>query len=216
MSRNLMLSVLLFLFNISFLNAQENWSLVKDEDNVKVYVSEDQQSEDYVNLKAITYAKGSVEAFASVMKDVPNYKKWMHAVEETFIVAQQSAYNFSYYMLTDFPWPASDRDAVINMKFDWNPETATFTTISRDVKGLVPEKEDLERVEEVKASYSFTKEGNNRIKIVYRGRIKPGVNLPDWLMEKVYHIAPFNTLKNLREYVLKEDYKNLNFKMDEI
>jgi hypothetical protein len=119
-------------------------------------------------------------------------------------------------MLTDFPWPAKDRDAVISMKFNYNPETNTFETISRDVKGLVPEKEDLQRVEEVKASYTFIRQSNNKVRIEYRGRIKPGVSLPDWLMEKVYHIAPYNTLKNLRSFVLEGKYQNTDFDLNNI
>lgn len=207
---------LCFVLNFTYLYSSGSWNLVKDSENIKVYIKDSKDNSEYVNLKAVTHAKGSIASFASLMHDVENYNRWMHAVKETFIVAQQDEFQFTYYMLTDFPWPANDRDAVINMRFEWNPETKTFVTISKDVEGLVPVKEDIVRVEEVKASYTFIQKSQDQIKIVYKGKIKPGIKLPDWLMEKVYHIAPFNTLKNIKEVVLKPEYWNSDFDMDKI
>jgi hypothetical protein len=71
-------------------------------------------------------------------------------------------------------------------------------------------------VDEVEASYSFIQMNHNKVKIQYLGKIKPGVDLPDWLMEKVYFIAPYNTLKNLREFVMHSRYKNSHFNLDNI
>ncbi len=201
---------------VSYGMAQENWKLIKNSDNVKVYIKEEPGNEEYINIKAVTFAKGSLQSFAEVMKDVSSYNEWMHAVEETFVVSQENEYHFSYYMLTDFPWPAKDRDAVINMKFDWMPEKKVFKTTSKNVKGLVPVKDNIRRVDEVEASYSFIREDHNKVKIQYLGRIKPGVQLPDWLMEKVYFIAPYNTLKNLRQFVMRGKYRNSQFNLDNI
>jgi hypothetical protein len=216
MIRYILLTSLFIVFNLSKLYSQINWTLVKDSDNIKVYIAEDDQDDQFINIKAVTQARGSVASFAQIMYEVENYKQWMHAVEETFVVAQKTDYHFSYYMLTDFPWPAQDRDAVINMKFDWNPEKKTFVTYSKNVNGIVPIKEDIQRVEEVQASYTFIQKNSDRVEIKYQGRIKPGVQLPEWLMERVYHIAPYNTLKNLRELVLKDDYRQASFDLDKI
>ena len=204
------------LVSITSLFSQNNWKLVKNSEDIKVYVKDGNDEKGYVNIKAVTTTKGSVASFAKVMQDVSNYNKWMHAVEETFLVSQQSDFDFSYYMLTDFPWPAKDRDAVINMKFNYNPVDKTFVTVSRDVKGLVPEKDNLTRVEKIKASYSFKQMHNGQVRIEYKGQIKPGVELPEWLMEQVYHIAPYNTLKNLREYVQNSKYKNNGLDLNKI
>ncbi|MFP3860252.1 MAG: START domain-containing protein [Bacteroidales bacterium] len=195
---------------------KDEWKLIKHSDEIKVYIKEESKNSDYVNIRATTESEGSLEAFATIMHDVPNYKNWMHSVEETYIVEEESNYHFSYYMLTNFPWPTKDRDVVLNMKFEWLPEEETFITHSKEKEGLVSEKNNIVRIQKVNASYSFTRQRNNNIRIEYKGKINPGVQLPDWIMEKVYHIAPYNTLKNLRQIVQKYQDKDTNFNFDEI
>lgn len=195
---------------------KDEWKLIKHSDEIKVYIKEESENSDYVNIRATTKSEGSLEAFATIMHDVPNYKNWMHSVEETYIVEEEGNYHFSYYMLTNFPWPAKDRDVVLNMKFEWLPEEETFITHTKEKEGLVSEKNNIVRIQKVNASYSFTRQRNNNIHIEYKGKINPGVQLPDWIMEKVYHIAPYNTLKNLRQIAQKYQDKDTNFNFDEI
>lgn len=209
---------ILLSFNLVFSQdeGENEWKLIKESDDIKIYIKEKPENNNYVNIRAITESEGSLEAFATIMHDVPNYKKWMHSVEETYIVEEESKYHFSYYMLTNFPWPAKDRDVVLNMKFEWFPEEKKFITHSKEKKGLVPENDNTVRIQKVDASYSFTRLHHNRIRIEYKGRINPGIALPDWVMEKVHHIAPYNTLRNLRHIVQKYQDKDTNFNFDKI
>ncbi|MFO8236457.1 MAG: START domain-containing protein [Bacteroidales bacterium] len=194
----------------------DEWKLIKDSERIKVYIKKQSKNNNYVNIRATTKSKGSLEIFGAIMQDVPNYDQWMHSVKKTTVVEKKSDYHFSYYMLTDFPWPAKDRDVVLDMQFEWVPEENIFTTHSKNVNGAIPEKEDIIRIEEVNASYAFTRLKNNRIRIEYKGKINPGVNLPEWLKEKVYQIAPYNTLKNLREYAQESKYEYTDFNLNEI
>lgn len=195
--------------------AQGSWELIKQSDNIKVYIKEAAKNEEYINIKAETYTKGNIQSFAAVMNDVANYTQWMHSVNETYIVSRKGHGHFSYYMLTDFPWPAKDRDAVINLEFEWIPERKLLKTNSKNVEGLIPEKDGIRRVDELDASYSFMQFGD-QVKIEYVGKIRPGVELPDWIMEKVYHIAPYNTLKNLKEFAARSKYKNSRFNLEKL
>ena len=215
MTRFLIMFLIIFVI-VSLGKAQEEWKLIKNSDNVKIYIKEKNENSEYINIKAVTYATGKVSSFAEVMKDVSNYKKWMHSVEKTYVVSRENTFHFNYYILTDIPWPARDRDAIINLQINWNPEKKMLTTKSKEVENVIPEKENIHRVEDLKASYSFVQMDDDKVKIRYTGKIKPQVELPDWLRKKIYYIAPYNTLKNLRKFAGRSKYKDTCLNLDNL
>lgn len=180
-------------------SAQEkNWELIEDTDGIKVYINS--ENDKFVDIKAVTYVYGDILSFYNMLSDVADYEEWMPGAEKTRIIEREKRSEFIYYMRSDLPWPAKDRDLAIETIVHYKPDEGVVYTRSKDVPGIVDKKEDASRVKDMKASWRFEKMKGDKIKITYRGEIKPNIWLPDWLEEIVYSQGPYRTLKNIKEY----------------
>lgn len=184
---------------------QDNWELVKDEDQIKVYMNKKQQNKYLTHVRASsTTNKGSLEDYYSLMKDVDDYMSWMHGIKNIELLEKQKENEFTYYMLSDFPWPAKDRDIVISTKVLYEEDKDLVYTDSKHKNNVIPEKEDIRRIKKMDASWSFEQINPETIKIMYEGKIYSSIVLPDWLKQHVSYIGPFNTIKNIKATIESE------------
>jgi ribosome-associated toxin RatA of RatAB toxin-antitoxin module len=181
--------------------SQENWELVKDDDQIKVYLNKNSKKDRLTHVKATSVTEASLNDCYELLKKVEEYKTWMHGVEEIKIIKKYSPDKFTYYMLTDFPWPAKDRDVIIKTQINYNKNKGIVYTVSKNVRNLIQKKEDIKRIKDMNASWKFKEIQPNKIKIIYEGRILSSVKLPGWLKKHVSYIGPFNTIQNIREKI---------------
>lgn len=194
------------IFILSFITisgfTQDKWELVKEDKQIKVYLNKKQQNKHLTHVRAFSKTnKGSLEEFYSLMKDVDDYMSWMHGIKKIKLLERQRENEFTYYMLSDFPWPAKDRDIVIKTKVHYEKNKALVYTNSQKKENVIPEKEDIRRIKNMHASWSFEQISPETIKIMYEGKIYSSIVLPDWLKNHVSYIGPFNTIKNIKETV---------------
>lgn len=198
MKRFFTLFILVFFTFTTQIHAQENWKLVKEEEGIQIYLNEN-QDEELVHIKAVSTANSSLEKCYQLMTDIHGYKDWMHGAEKINLLNKIEENKFNYYMLTDFPWPAKDRDIVIQIGV-YRDQDMVYTR-AKNLQGQIPPKEDYERIEKMNASWKFKEIHPNKIQITYEGKINSGIPLPEWLAKHIYHIAPFNTIKNMKERI---------------
>ena len=202
---NILFSGLLILLVTPFNGiSQENWELVKDDDQIQVYLNKNTKKERLTHVRASSVIKASLNDCYELLKKVDKYKTWMHGVEEIKIVKKYSPDKFTYYMLTDFPWPAKDRDVIIKTQIHYNKNKGIVYTVSKNVRNLIQKKEDIKRIKDMNASWKFKEIQPNKIKIIYEGRILSSVKLPNWLKKHVSYIGPFNTIQNIREKINRD------------
>jgi len=208
---------ILFFLMILSISAQANdhWELIKEDQGIRVYSKSD-APKDFIEIKAISHINSSLAPFVALMNDVDNFKNWMHATREATLINRKGPYHYTYYMLSDLPWPARDRDVILNLRIQKNEKTQAIYTRSRNVQGMIHHKEGIHRIQSVETSWHFIPEKDGRIRIVFQTRVKPNVQLPDWLAEKVYHIGPYNTILNMKKMVRNKKYRNASVKMNEL
>jgi ribosome-associated toxin RatA of RatAB toxin-antitoxin module len=182
------------------ITAQEkSWELIKDLDAIKVHINTN--AENLIEIKATSYTNGEINQYYEMLSNVADYNQWMHGTKTSRIVHQEKDTKFTYYLRTDLPWPAQDRDITIETIIHYQPEQGLVYTSSQAVTGIIEPKKAVSRVKDVKASWRFENvEGqSNNIRITYHGKIKPNIWLPNWLQEIVYSEAPYQTIKNIKE-----------------
>ncbi len=206
--------VLLFLPLIK-IDAKDNWELIKDESGIEIY-SKSGNNVEYIEIKGVSEVKSNLEALVALMQDVTGFKHWMHAAKETSLISKKNDYHFSYYMHSDIPWPAKDRDVVLNLKIFRNSKNGSIYTKTRNITGVIPEKNNIQRIASVKSSWKFIPLGEDKIKIIFKTRIKPAIQLPDWLADKIYQLGPYHTIKNMKERVQKKQYQSARIKLSGI
>ncbi len=182
--------------------AQDNWELIRDEKGIKVYLNSDIEG-NRTEVKVTMSTNGKALYFYKIMQNVDNYKAWIYHVISAHKVKQITNDRFIYYLVADFPWPAKDRDAVIQLSINNQPNTEVVHVNTHSVEGVVSEKKKYSRFKVIKASWVCKQQNEHEVAITYKAVVDPEISLPDWLFEMVYTLAPYNTMKNLK-VLLKE------------
>ncbi|MFP4620878.1 MAG: hypothetical protein ACLFM7_06170 [Bacteroidales bacterium] len=207
-----MILFLLFPLNI---HPDNQWELIKDKRGIKIYSKSGDNSE-YIEIKGVSEVRSNLTAFVALMKDVNGFENWMHAAKETSLIEKNNEYHFSYYLHSDIPWPAKDRDVVLNFRIFRDTSHQVIYTTASNLKGKIPKKEGIRRIPSVKSSWRFVPIEGNRVKIIFETLVNPGIQLPDWLAEKIYQLAPYHTIKNMKQTVQKEKYQSARIDLNKI
>ena len=186
--------LVLLLTQFSTLNAQDQWVLAKDKDEVQIFTRKLDHRR-VKEFKAVTYTSKSVDELEAIIKDVELYPDWVYSVTHGELLETNGESRILYYIF-GVPWPVSDRDMVIesfkttdddgNLKFDLNL-----------VKDLKPEVSGYVRMKEVFGSWTFIPK-LDKTKIIYQFYGDPSGSLPAWLINMFIVDGPHETLVNLR------------------
>ena len=197
--------ILFFLF--SNIYSQNTWKQIANSKGVVVY-SREQANSNYNEIMAITTMNTTVSALVALLMDIESYPDWVYSCEESKLVKKHTENEYSYYTLSDSPWPVQDRDCVVRTKIIKSPFSNTVYTESKCEGGRVAKKDNIVRITVMNASWKFAPIKNNKVKITYQIKIEPGGNIPSWLINELAELAPINSLSNMREMVKKDKYKN--------
>jgi hypothetical protein len=195
----------LLLLILSSANAQEDWKLKSDKDNIKTYSRKLADSK--INaVKIESVFPCSVSQFVSVLMDVDSYDDWVYNSKSTRLVKQVSPSEMYYYSEVGFPWPTTNRDFVSHVIISQDPRTKVARVDAKNVPGLVPVKPNIVRIEKSSGEWIITPISKNEIRIEYVLQVDPGGDLPAWLINPFASKGLVETFKNLRKQLVKPQY----------
>jgi hypothetical protein len=183
--------------------AQEKWTLKKNENGIAVYTRK-LNSEKFKEIRVVCEFEASADKLIEVLQDVNHHKEWVYKTTESYLISRKNKDTLFYYSKISLPWPASNRDAVVQLSFAKDTVHKILRIAVRSIPNLLPEKPGLIRVPYSLGLYDVTTLPNNRIKIDYTLSINPGGSLPAWLVNYTATIGPYNTFKKLKELVEKK------------
>ncbi|MBS3755572.1 MAG: hypothetical protein KGY56_07720 [Desulfobacterales bacterium] len=188
--------------------AAENWKIEDEEDSIKSY-SRVVEDSNYHAFKATTTIDATMAQIGAVLRDVPNYPEWMAKVKEAEVLKRYSPNDMNVYLILNFPWPTSDRDAVATAKTEVSgdlPGTITTTRIMDDPE--VGKKDGLVRVPAMLQRYIMRFREMEKTEVTYSIFLEAGGNLPAMTVNPSLEGVPHESLKNLKDFVKKDQYKN--------
>ncbi|NQY04650.1 MAG: lipid-binding protein [Flavobacteriaceae bacterium] len=193
-------NILLLLVTV-FSFGQEDWTLKKNGDSIKVFTREtnDLKLKEY---KAITYVDTFKENVLSVILDAKNIKDWNYKTSESYLIKKEGDSIHHVYMYNDMPWPVSNRDFISKLTVKYPDEHSIKVLIEPGDSSLVPEKENVIRMKTFEG-YWLIEEKNDLIKITQQLYGNPEGNLPSFFINTAIVSAPFNTFLKLREVLSK-------------
>lgn len=190
------LSVLFIMLSLTAL-AQEDCSLRKEEDNIRIFTCNAEES-GFRWIKADFTASGKPEDFARVMFNVDKYLDWQHNSVSVQLIKRISDSELIYHIEFSAPWPASHRDVTVHLKIQKATATQPMIISTQSVTGYVPEKKNIIRVPMSHATWRVYNLTSGQLKIDYLSRIEPGGNVTPWLMNMVLAEAPYQSFQKLR------------------
>lgn len=205
-------SLLIFLLIFSeSLRGQENWDLVKNKKEIKIY-SRTNTVSTFKEFKGVTEINASVNDFLAVLYDIEGLVDWAYNIKESKLMQRPDNHVQIYYAIAKAPWPYKDRDGVYRNEIEWDPQAGElFVKIE-----MLEEEAELNDAYVRMDGYGFWKVkeiAKNRLVVTFQMQVDPGGSIKAWMANMFVSDSPFYTLMGLREAIKLDKYRNKNFEI---
>ncbi|WP_122710765.1 START domain-containing protein [Pseudomonas viridiflava] len=174
----------------------EDWQVAKDEDGIKVSLS-DVQGSKYKAYRGVAIINASVSKLRALQEDVAGACAWIHECQSQKVLKHEGNKAWTYTRFNT-PWPVTPRDSVLLITTQEGAD-GSLTRNIQEQPDYIPEEKGYVRVAEVEGFWKLVPKGPNQTEVTYQVHTEPGGSVPSMLANKFVVDAPFNTLKALRE-----------------
>lgn len=192
----------LFLFFCpDFVSAQPDCKLRKNESGIKVYICHVDTSR-FKSIKAEFDIACSMNELIQTIADVPGYTKWQFNTVSGKILHDVSVTEKIYRTEIAAPWPVSDRDMIVRMVMEREPNRLLVTAASQ--AGIVPVDANFVRVPFSLARWEVVQKDRSKLYVRYEMLIDPGGDVPVWLVNWTCAHAPLQSFQKLKTLLEKK------------
>jgi len=193
-------------------NADENWSVARDSSGIKVWT---RSIPDYPirGFKATTVVKSSLSGLIALIMDTDRADQWIYRTLRVDVLKRDDEKaSFVIRVVTDFPWPLSNRDAIVAGNISQDEKTGTVVVSSRSlVAAQYPPLDDFVRMPDIDGNWTFRPLANGLVEVTMQGRADPGGSIPVSVVNLIIHETPYRTLQGLREVIADRRYQGASF-----
>jgi hypothetical protein len=205
----LFISGIFMLFHGESVPENTEWELAKEEEGIKVYTRYIENSEIRA-FRAEALMEGKLSEFVSVFKDVENFPELFSNNQYSSIIEMHDTIQW-HYVITNVPWPLSDRDGIYTYTYRQNYQNKVVTiNIAADPDRL-PENEGLIRIQKVTGQWIFEPVDVNKVMVTLEMHAEPGGSIPGWIANMFVIDSPVRDFKRLRERVQMDQYKHKQY-----
>jgi len=189
----------LFLFiSLTFCNTvySQNWEIIKDTKNMKVYTSDIKGS--YIkNYKIVAFSNASINNVYSLITDYKNYTIMFKEISEFKLLSKNDSV-YTTYSLFDMPWPIKKRDLISKINIYRTQNTIIISSKALNKHEEIKKKECI-RILDFHEKFILKKVSENQTECTIIGHIDMGGTIPDWAQTMFITKSPPVKLINLIE-----------------
>lgn len=190
----------LTLFSWIFFTQQKDCDLRKSAEGIEVYTCKMEDSK-INSIQSSFTVSTSFSALSEALFDLNNFPKWQYKIIKTEMLKLISKQEFIYRAELETPWPVSNRDLILHVKMSQGPNPDEYHFSALGKPDFIPPREGFVRVPVSEAHWYITIVDKNNIQIKHSILIDPGGSIPTWLMNLSLAEGPYETFRNLREYL---------------
>lgn len=203
---NKIITVILLCFIHTCLYAQPDWKLKKDEDGIKIFTANTEQS-NFKSVKVECTVNARLSQLIAFLMDVDKQHDWVYGNKFSQLIKKIEANEMIFYSEVSVPWPCTNRDYIAHITV--NQKTQQIVTIDSHAEpDLLPQKEGKVRVRSSVAHWDVTAVSKDLLRIVYTVQFDPSGSVPAWLTNIFVTKCPLQTFQKLREEVSKPAYQD--------
>lgn len=165
------------------------WQEVQDDDGLKIW-NRDIPNTNIRELKAEMVVDISADKVWAAVEDIEKYTEFLPYLTEVRVLKKSKNGNsiIAYHRLD--PPVVSERDYTLTINSFPKPAKGYYYRhwFATNDKGPKPQ-EDYVRVEVCKGSWTISKVGENKTKMVYWLHTHPGGSIPDWIANKANSVS---------------------------
>ena len=194
-------------------DAPMDLKLVLDKQNIKIWSYQVPKSSLY-GFKAVTVVKSSLAGLVGLITDTEHANRWLYRTSGIDVLQRsENNQSFTIRVVTDFPWPFTDREALVDVRIAQDPKTAKVRIDSSESPNAAnyPIKECCLRMPMVQGYWSFKPLINGMVEVTMSGHADPGGHIPATAVNFLIQEHPYNTLKGLRKIIGEPSYQKLQY-----
>ena len=192
------LILLILLLHPTILVAQEEWKLNRNENGIKVYTTSGEDSK-FKRIKVEATFSGSIDKLMAILLDVTNNKQWVYHTRNSHLVQLVNPHEVVYYAETSLPWPFSNRDIVIRMRFQPDSSGKNMLVTQVGEPNITAVNNGIVRISELNATWEVKEDPANHINITYYLNVNPAGSISSGVSNMFVTKGPFNTFSNLAQ-----------------
>jgi len=201
--------VLVPIWSVLGLSAQEGWKLKLDQEGIQVYSAPCADSK-INSLKVICTLESSLSQLTAVLLDIKSQDDWFYHTKSS-VLQQVSPSELYYYAELYFPFPCSNRDFIEHIKVTQDTNTKVVTMTVENVPDFISPKSNLVRVIKSQCKWLITPVSKNQTLVEFTLFADPAGSIPTWLINRFSYYGPFETFKKLKIQLKKPEYANQTF-----
>jgi ribosome-associated toxin RatA of RatAB toxin-antitoxin module len=175
-------------------NNDEEWSLVRESDQIQVFKKPTPNGYNAIRIEAVVRAP--LKTFIEFVNQVDRYPEWVYKCREAEELDNPVNSTMKYWMVSDFPFPFKDRELTA-VSFHHVDERGIFHSASFAEPGSVDDANVV--ITKFDARWKVTPTAQNEIKIEYEVQTEPGGHIPAWLYNLAVDQGPFKTMQSLKD-----------------
>jgi hypothetical protein len=203
--KSFLLSVFILL-NAVEPSAQSEWTLVKAIDDLEVFTRSTVESK-FKEVKINAKIQCSMSEIVAVLEDIDAQKKWVMRTLEVDMLEQRNAGDFTYYLITDMPFPVRDRELIVDHKRTLISENQVKIELLTSEYILTPHAEYV-LIPYYSSTYLMKQSEDGWIDIHYHVKLDPGGILPAWLYNLAVAKGPISSFQGLFDIIHSGAYRD--------
>lgn len=205
MNKALCLLIILFCCN-STTSFNSDWEIKKNENGITVY-SRKTENSDFLELKCITHIETSLTSIVALLNDWETYPQWVYRCQKSTTLKTINQNQLIHYQTITVPWPAQDRDFVVNVQLSQDEKTKTVIQKAICKADFIHPIADYVRIKVFNATWTLIPNKDGTVELIYQLLVDPGGNIPAWIVNLAAVDGPYETTLHLKEWVKKEKYQ---------
>lgn len=214
MKRNLCLALLFCVFSavaqasVAGSADSHGWKLERNDNtrDIRVYLRETPGSS-YNNFYAVTRVKTRLSTVVAVLSDVPAMPEWLARLRSAKLLKREADREMWVHSIYRLPYPFLEREAVLHSTLK-QEKNGSVEIVTRPEVGFVEKNPKRVRLINMSSTWRLTPESNGIVKIELWGEGDPGGYVPPLLYNYNLPDEPAQTLKFLRQMLVREKYQN--------
>ena len=187
--------------------AQEEWKQIRDKDGITVFTRSNPNM-DFKEFRSSMIVDATLDQFLAVLYDVEGLADWGYNVKTVSLLRREADSIQVYYAVAKAPFPYKNRDGVYLNRFSWNPEEKQLDVEIDLVEDLVPEKDNLVRMEGY-GLWRVKQLESGKLEILFQMQMDPGGSIPAWMANMFAGDSPYYTLKGVRDAMQEKKYRGV-------
>lgn len=173
--------------------------LILDKNGIKIW-SYRLPDSPYYGFKAVTTLKSSLTGAVAMVMDTEAAPRWLYrtvAVEP--IELENNNMDFLIRVVSDFPWPFKDREAIVKGKV--TQDSSHIVRIDSQSLDDYPIRAGFERMPKVEGGWLFRPLSNGQVEVTMTGHADLGGVVPAVIVNLLIQEHPYNSLLAMKKFI---------------